>query len=375
MPPRAAARTSSSGAPAADARRRSAADPAPAQPVDLGSLGRPERHRPGQDEVEEPEQRELLRRRLEPLDGHRPCPTRRGPPRRSSSSPMTRSAASAERAFSAWARPRTARRGSAGARGSPTLEQRAGQLGRGADLPSTMQADRQPQPEQPEPVRAAPRGSPRRAGSGPGSRNRSTERRRSVRRASGSAATSRNQPNCSWRSVAPVSAIRPATGTTPEASSRTRRIGGVARGDRPRRVQRVRPGRADLVGSRQDDDRVDRRGVRRPSDPGRPRGTSTSRTVQVAHQVQHRVGLAGPVGLLVEQRGRRPRRVALVGRAEAGRVDERQLGAACCDGQPTSIRSIDSSGELAELDLRARRPRAGTAARGSPDGRRSATTR
>ena len=36
------------------------------------------------------------------------------------------------------------------------------------------------------------------------------------------AATVRNQPNCASRRVAPVSAIRPATGTTPDASSRTR---------------------------------------------------------------------------------------------------------------------------------------------------------
>ena len=102
------------------------------------------------------------------------------------------------------------------------LEEGRGQLGRGPHLAVDEQADREPQAEQPEPAEelladllaervqlgiaepidraaAGGRGWPR-AGRRP----------------------SRSQPNCASRSVAPVSAISPATGTTPDASSRTR---------------------------------------------------------------------------------------------------------------------------------------------------------
>ena len=125
-------------------------------------------------------------------------------------------------------------------------------------------------------------------------------------------------------------------------------VAAVARGDRARRVERVRPGGADLVGPRQDDDRVDRRGVGdRPIDE-RLEEIDVG-AMEVAHQVEDRVGLAGPIALVVEERPLGPLRGSLAGGREAGRVDERQLGQLL--GRPADLDPLDRvHGQVAEID-------------------------
>ena len=69
----------------------------------------------------------------------------------------------------------------------------------------------------------------------------------------------------------------------------------------------------------------------------------------MAHEVQDRVGFAGPVALVVEQRPLGPLGGALAGRREAGRVDQRQLGQLL--GRPADLDPLDRlDGQVAEVD-------------------------
>ena len=49
-------------------------------------------------------------------------------------------------------------------------------------------------------------------------------------------------------------------------------------------------------------------------------------TMEMAHEIEDRVGIARAVGLVVEQRPARPLRGGLVGRRQPGRVDQGQVG-------------------------------------------------
>ena len=72
-------------------------------------------------------------------------------------------------------------------------------------------------------------------------------------------------------------------------------------------------------------------------------------TMEVAHQVEDRVGLTRPVAFVVEECARGPLGGALAGGREAGRVDERQLGQLL--GGPADLDPLDRlDGEVAEID-------------------------
>ena len=143
--------------------------------------------------------------------------------------------------------------------------------------------------------------------------------------------------------------------------------------DRVRRIERVRPGRADLVGPRQDDDRVDRRRMRdrvvheRLEEPG-------VAVMQVAHQVQHGVGVGRSLDAGVEQRRHRARRRALVRRPETRRIDQRhrfELGR-----RPADLDALDAvDAVLAEVDRELAVLAPERQVRCDPRGRRSALTR
>ena len=115
-----------------------------------------------------------------------------------------------------------------------------------------------------------------------------------------------------------------------------------------RRIERVRPCRTDLVGARQDDDRVDRRRMgdrvvhERLEEP-------CVAVMQVAHQVQHGVGIGRSLDAGIEQRRHRARRRALVRRPETRRIDQRhrfELGRWPADLDP--LDAVDAV--LAEVD-------------------------
>ena len=124
----------------------------------------------GQDEMEQPKEGELLGRRLEPIDVRRPARDAPPTPRRSSSSAITRSAASAERALSApGARGELVGRASRWSSRIPDRSSSAcDRLGRRPDRGPRPAARRPGGARTARAGRGAPRGSRRRAGSGPG---------------------------------------------------------------------------------------------------------------------------------------------------------------------------------------------------------------
>ena len=143
--------------------------------------------------------------------------------------------------------------------------------------------------------------------------------------------------------------MSPATGTTPDASSRTRPSARIPGGDGARRVQRVRSGGPDLVGPGQDDDRIDRRGV---GDGTVDEGFEELdvRAMEVAHQVDDGVGLARSVILVVDEGAGRPLGRALGGGPKAGRIDERQVDELL--RRPADLDPLDRfDREAAEVDV------------------------
>ena len=126
------------------------------------------------------------------------------------------------------------------------------------------------------------------------------------------------------------------------------RVAGVAVGDPPRRVHRVEPAGTDLVRPRQHGDGVDRRGgsdgaIHERVEEGDVGG------VDVAHQVDHGVGVAAGALLGVEELAGATR-VLVVERGDARRVDQRQRverGRRPAHVEPAHV----TLGEAAELDV------------------------
>ena len=142
---------------------------------------------------------------------------------------------------------------------------------------------------------------------------------RSADRSSDVGASARSTTAACCRSCSPVdaSASSPDTDTTVCTSDAHPRVGGVLRGDAAGHLERVLPAARDLVGARQDADRVDGRRPGVVLVGHRPQEADVG-GVQVPHQVEDRVGTGGGVD---EERLGAGGHLA-PGRPDAGGVDE-----------------------------------------------------
>ena len=212
--------------------------------------------------------------------------------------------------------------------------ERGGQLAGRVDPPGDDQLDGQAHPEQPEPVEQPARGPPAPGPVAPPSRR--SAGRRAAARSTGCGRGGRWRASAfasSWRSVVAAWAIRPATGMTTWQRALMRGSARYLAAMRSAAAMAFVPRRADLVGPGQHADRVHRGAQRGDAVLERLEERQVHR-VQVAHQVDHRVGVA---------------RALLVGRQEALRcAAETSLGdrgqtRACRSarrraGAPTAIR-------------------------------------
>ena len=254
----------------------------------------------GEDEVQQPQQGQVLRRRLEPIDRHDdvrragdPAPVElladhpQGRQRRPCLECLGAPAVALVQDALELADARTAR----GAR------RRAPSTSRPRRRPASCTASRRP--NMPSRARSSSRiSSP--SGFRSGSRNRSADSSRSSRRASGSAASVAQPAELLLAQRRAGLGDQPGDRDDPRGELADAAVGAVAGGDRTGRVEGVQPGRADLVRPRQHDDRVDRRGMGHGAIDERLEELDV-RPVEVAHQVEDGVRVAGPVAVVVEQ--------------------------------------------------------------------------